>query len=91
MQLLEIDKYLEALPEVEATEIIPIEDKPIITVFLREPMQLIDALSALPEVSQIKEDTNGESTTSGATEAEDKSRKFQITLSGKTKTDKDKG
>ncbi len=89
LQILEIDKYLETLPQVEATEIIPITDRPIITVFLREPIQLTDILSALPEVSQLNEDTDGEVTaTSSAPQAEGKSRKIQVTLSGNTNTDK---
>ena len=91
LQILEIDKYLETLSEVEATEIIPIAGKPVITVYLREPMQLIDTLGALPEVSQVKEETAGESTATGdGTEDEGKLRKLQITLSGDTNTAKDK-
>jgi hypothetical protein len=83
LQILQIDKHLESLPEVEATEIIPIEDKPIITVFLRKPMSLIDTLSKLPEVSEIKEDTEFEGTDE-ASPTKAKSKKFQITLSGST-------
>ncbi len=90
LQILEIDKYLETLPGVEATEIIPIAGKPVITVYLREPMQLIDVLSELPEISQVEE-TEGEPATSGdGSKDEAKSRKFQITLSGNTDTSKDK-
>ena len=89
LQILEIDKYLEGLPQVEATEIIPITDRPLLTVFLRESIQLTDILSALPEVSQLNEDTDGEVTaTSSAPQAEGKSRKIQVTLSGNTNTDK---
>lgn len=91
LQILEIDKYLEGLPEVKATEIIPVEDKPVITVFLRKSIPLIDALSTLPEVSEVKEGTDGELTdTSGATQAAGKSRKIQITLSRSANADKDK-
>ncbi len=90
LQILEIDKHLETLPGVEATEIIPIAGKPVITIYLREPMQLTDVLSELPEVSQVEE-TEGEPATSGDGNKDgEKSRKFQITLSGNTDTGKDK-
>ena len=73
----------------EATEIIPITDRPLLTVFLRESIQLTDILSALPEVSQLNEDIDEEVTASSSdTEAEGKSRKIQITLSGNTNTHK---
>ncbi len=92
LQILEINNYLESLPEVEATEIIPIADKPAITVFLRESVQLTDILDALPEVSQLRENTNGEVTAdSGDTQAEGKSRKIEITLSGDNNTDSVEG
>ena len=81
-QILEIEKYLDTLPEVESTEIIPITDRPVIMVFLHEPMQLVDVLSALPAVSHLTEDTNGSDQTEG------KSRKIQITLSRETNPDK---
>lgn len=88
LQILEINNYLESLPEVEATEIIPIADKPAITVFLRESIQLTDVLGALPEVSQLEENANGEVTANSEdTQAEGKSRKIEITLSGSNNTD----
>ncbi len=88
LQILEINNYLESLPEVEATEIIPIADKPAITVFLRESIQLTDVLGALPEVSQLEENTNGEVTAdSEDTQTEGKSRKIEITLSESNNTD----
>ena len=92
LQILEIDRFLESLPEVQATEIIPIEDKPIITVFLRESISLIDTLSTLPEVSLVKEGADREFTDNGGeAQDEDSSRKIQITLSGEAKADKAKG
>ncbi len=92
LQILEIDRFLESLPEVQATEIIPIEDKPIITVFLRESISLIDILSKLPEVSLVKEGADREFTDNGGdAQGEDKSRKIQITLSGGAKADKARG
>jgi hypothetical protein len=92
LQILEIDRFLESLPEVQATEIIPIEDKPVITVFLRESISLVDTLNTLPEVSLVKEDTNGEFTNNGGdAQDEDKSRKILVTLSGGAKADKARG
>lgn len=84
LQILEIDRHLETLPEVEATEIIPIEEKPVITVFLREPTKLIEKLSSLPEISQVAEEKNGES-------ADGTSSKLQVTLTGSPDTNKDGG
>ena len=55
LQVVQIDKHLEALPEVRNTEIIPIIDRPVIEVSLCKPLQLVDMLRALPEVSQINE------------------------------------
>jgi hypothetical protein len=83
LQLLEIDKYLEGLPEVEATEIIPITDKPVIMVFLRESIRLTDVLSALPEVSEAHEDTDGVvSDLSDTAQGNGRAKKIQVTLSG---------
>ncbi len=77
-QILDIMNHLDSLPEVENTELIPRVDKPAITVFLREPIDLIDMLKALPQVAEVNED----STESAS--AQDKPRKVQIALSGKT-------
>ncbi len=92
LQILEIDKYLETLPEVEATEIIPIAGKPVITIYLREQLQLVDTLKALPEVSQVKEETEGEwAATGNGAQDDGKSRKFQITLHDSADTANAKG
>lgn len=92
LQILEIDRFLESLPEVQATEIIPIEDKPIITVFLRKSISLVDALGTLPEIRLVKEDTDGEFTGNGGdSQGEDSSRKILITLAGGAKADKARG
>ena len=82
LQILEIDRHLETLPEVEATEIIPIEEKPVITVFLREPTKLIEKLSALPEISQVAEEKNGD-------KADGTPSKLQVTLAGSPDANKD--
>jgi hypothetical protein len=91
LQLLEIDKYLEGLPEVEATEIIPITDKPVIMVYLRESIELIDVLGKLPEVSELSEDTNGAGTLGDTTQGNGRSRKIRITLSGSAQKEKAEG
>ncbi len=75
--------YLESLPEVETTELVPLTDKPLIIVFLREPMHLIEILETLPEVGQAREITDGEVIgITGDAPDEGKRRKIEITLSG---------
>lgn len=92
LQILEIDRFLESLPEVQATEIIPIEDKPVITVFLRKSISLVDTLGTLPEISLVEEDTDREFTGNGGdSQGEDSSRKILITLAGGAKADKARG
>ena len=76
--------YLDSLPEVESTEIIPETNSPSIQVFLREPINLIDVMRTLPEVAQVKEDMTD---TAGANT---KPRKVQIVLLGKTVLDETK-
>jgi len=66
-----IISYLDSLAEVRTTELIPLADKPIIKVFLRESMHLIETLRGLTEVAQATETTN---------EVENDKRKIQITL-----------
>jgi len=90
LQILEIDKHLETLSGIEATEIIPIAGKPVITIYLREQMQLVDILSELPEVSQVKETEGEPATGSDGNQDGEKTRKFQITLTGNSETGKEK-
>jgi cell division initiation protein len=70
-QILDIINYLDGLAEVEQTELIPQMDKPTITVFLRQPIDMVDMLKTLPQVASITEDTDG---------GEGKPRKVQIEL-----------
>lgn len=70
-QILDIINYLDGLAEVEQIELIPQTDKPTITVFLRQPIDMVDMLKTLPQVASITEDTNG---------GEGKPRKAQIEL-----------
>jgi cell division septum initiation protein DivIVA len=77
MQTLQIVTYLDSLPEVKNTELIPQVDQALITVFLHKPIQLVSMLKALPQVAEVKEE---------ATEAEgsdSKPMKVQIMLAGK--------
>ena len=77
-KIMGIVTYLDSLPEVENSELIPLTDRPSILVFLHEPIGLIDILKTLPEVAQAKEDATN---TAGN---EVKQRKVQIVLSEKT-------
>jgi vacuolar-type H+-ATPase subunit H len=70
-QILDIINYLDGMAEVEQTELIPQMDKPTITVFLRQPIDMVDTLKKLPQVASVTEDTDG---------AEGKPRKAQIEL-----------
>ena len=90
-RVLGILEYLDSLPEIETTELIPIADGPLIVASLREPMPLIDILRTLPEIEQVKEDTNREMTDSTDTAyPESERRRIQITLSGNTVLDEGK-
>lgn len=90
MKIMGIMRYLDSLPKIENTELIPIADRPLIIASLREPMSLIDSLRALPEVEQVKEVTNGETAAvTGDIDANGERRKIQITLSGNTDKAKD--
>jgi F0F1-type ATP synthase membrane subunit b/b' len=77
-KIMGIVNYLDSLPEVENAELIPLTDSPLILVFLREPIQLIDMLKTLPEVAQVKEDAINTAGNEG------EQRKVQIVLSEKT-------
>jgi len=76
-QILEIINYLDNLPEVKQTELIPQIDRPTITVFLSEPIYLIDVLKELPQVAQVTEDK------SASNGPDVKPRKARIELSRK--------
>jgi hypothetical protein len=77
MRIMDIVTYLDSSPEVENTELIPNTDRPLIIVLLREPVDLIDMLSTLPEVASAKE------VPAEGSDAEGKPRKIQIELSEK--------
>jgi hypothetical protein len=74
MKIMEIVTYLDNLPEVVNTELIPNTERPSIIISLREPIELTSMLRALPEVASIEEDK--------AEPAEEgKPSKLQISLS----------
>jgi len=84
-QIMGIMSHLDSLAEVENTELIPLTDKPLIIVSLREPVLLIELLRALPEVEEVKEVTDEE-----VAHAEDQRRKIQIVLSRNSMLDEAK-
>jgi len=83
-QLMGIMRYLDGLPEVQSTELIPIADRPLIIASLRKSIPLIDILKTLPEVEQVNEKIEEVTVISGTTQTEGKRGKIQITLFGNT-------
>jgi len=75
MKIMSIVGYLDSLPEVEKTEIIPRNERTSITVFLRQPLEVVEVMRTLPEVAKVEEDTAG---------TDSKPRKVNLILSGKT-------
>ena len=75
MRIMSIVGYLDSLPEVERTEIIPHNERTSITVFLHQPLEIVEVLRTLPEVARVQEDTAG---------TDSKPRKVNLVLSGKT-------
>ncbi len=89
-QIMGIMRYLDSLAEIKNTELIPVIDRPLIIVSLREPMHLLEILRTLPEVGEAKEVTNEGSTTVTDADAEGRRRKIRITLSGNSVLDEAK-
>jgi len=81
-KMMEVVAYLDELPEVENTEIIPRVDMPAILVFLREEMNLVDVLRTIPGVAHIEEVSTGADASNGELRKEPK--KVRIGLSGNT-------
>jgi cell division septum initiation protein DivIVA len=81
-QILDIMNHLDSLPEVTNTELIPRVDKPAITVFVREPIDLINKLRTLPQVAEVTEDATEN------TNGQGKPGKVQIVLSEKPPSNK---
>lgn len=57
-KVLEIKKSLEGMSEIGRTQMIPIADRPVIKVFLRKQLSLINVLKELPQVSHASEVRN---------------------------------
>jgi len=89
-QIMGIMRYLDSLSEIKNTELIPVIDRPLIIVSLREPMHLIEILRTLPEVGEAKEVTDEENTAVTDADAEGRRRKIRITLSGNSVLDEAK-
>ncbi|OGO37484.1 MAG: hypothetical protein A2147_04945 [Chloroflexi bacterium RBG_16_57_8] len=55
MKIMNIVSYLDGLPEVARTEIIPRNDRTSITVYLNQPVDMLDLIKTLPEVAHADE------------------------------------
>jgi len=55
MKIMNIVSYLDSLPDVIRTEIIPRNDRTSVTVYTDHPITLIDLIKALPEVGHAEE------------------------------------
>jgi hypothetical protein len=73
--IMEVVSFLDQLPEVANTEmVVPQIDAPLILVFLRRPMNVVDVLQKLPAVASVEEMTSDIAATNG------KPRKVRISL-----------
>jgi len=73
--IMEVVSFLDQLPEVANTEmVVPQIDAPLILVFLRKPMNVVDVLQKLPAVSSVEEMTSDVGATNG------KPKKVRISL-----------
>ncbi len=81
-KIMEVVAYLDQLPEVGNTEIIPRMDTPSILVFLREEMDLVDTLRKSPAVAHVEEATIDADAANG--EPVRAPKKIRIGLSGST-------
>ena len=73
--IMEVVSFLDQLPEVANTEmVVPQIDAPLILVFLRKPMNVVDVLQKLPAVASVEEMTSDVGATNG------KPKKVRISL-----------
>jgi hypothetical protein len=80
-KIMEVVSFLDQLPEVANTEmIVPQIDAPLILVFLRRPMNVVDVLQKVPAVAYVEEATSDIAAANG------KPRKVRISLSGGKKS-----
>jgi hypothetical protein len=74
---MEVVSFLDQLPEVANTEmIVPQIDMPLILVFLRKPMNVVEVLQKIPAVASVEEVTVDKAATNG------RPRKVRMSLSG---------
>ncbi len=79
-KIMEVVSFLDQLPEVVNTEmIVPQIDAPLILVFLRRPINVVDVLQKVPAVAYVEEVASNIAATNG------KSRKVRISLSANKK------
>jgi cell division septum initiation protein DivIVA len=79
-KIMEVVSFLDQLPEVTSTEmIVPQIDTPLILVFLRRPINVVDVLQKAPAVAYVEEVMSNIAATNG------KPRKVRIGLSANTK------
>jgi cell division septum initiation protein DivIVA len=76
-KIMEVVSFLDQLPEVANTEmIVPQIDMPLILVFLRKPMNVVEVLQKIPAVASVEEVTVDKAATNG------RPRKVRMSLSG---------
>ena len=76
-KIMEVVSFLDQLPEVANTEmIVPQIDVPLILVFLRRSINVVDVLQRVPAVAYVEEVTSNMAATNG------KPRKVRISVSG---------
>jgi hypothetical protein len=80
-KIMEVVAYLDKLPEVANTEmIVPQIDMPSILVFLRKPINIVDALRTIPAVAYVEEVATDKAATNG------RPRKVRMSFSGNKKS-----
>ncbi len=79
-RIMGVISQLEDLPEVRTTELIPVMPKPLITVFLKEPLHITEVLRTFPEIQEIEEVFSTEETDTADITAERKQNRIQITF-----------
>lgn len=80
VKIKEIIKYLENLNEVENVQYIPIDNKPIISLYLSESLPLIGMLKKLPQISRAWEVKDKSKAIIGAGYSKGKVRRIQLSL-----------
>jgi vacuolar-type H+-ATPase subunit E/Vma4 len=88
MQIISVMQQLDSLPQIAATELIPLYDRPSIVASLREPLRLLDVLGKLPEVAEVTAVSEAPIAETDPLRSAPRRRKIQIKLTdGKSTTD----